>query len=105
MNYQKLFDYISQNYGINLLESEMQEICNIVNEIQKEANECQNKEIDSVKSDISEQLPMYDVEELNEIIKLFNDKKLDSYNLIARVWNKAYLIGVKERTKTGSLGN
>ena len=41
-------------------------------------------------------LPMYDVEELNEIIKLFNDKEIDLYTCIGRVWNKAYFIGAKE---------
>jgi hypothetical protein len=44
-------------------------------------------------------LPMYDVEELNEIIKLFNDKEIDLYTCIGRVWNKAYFIGAKEMAK------
>jgi ATP sulfurylase len=34
MNYQKLFDYFSKELDIDLLETEMQEICRIVNEIQ-----------------------------------------------------------------------
>lgn len=37
MNYQKLFDYLSNEHGVTLLESEMQEICNIVNEMQNQA--------------------------------------------------------------------
>jgi hypothetical protein len=44
-------------------------------------------------------LPMYDVKELNEIIKLFNDKEIDLYTCIGRVWNKAYFIGAKEMAK------
>ena len=50
-------------------------------------------------------LPMYDVEEGNEIIKLFNDKQIDLYTCIGRVWNKAYFIGANEGMKTGQLGN
>lgn len=34
MNYQKLFDYFSREHGLTLLETEMQEICNIVNDMQ-----------------------------------------------------------------------
>jgi acyl carrier protein phosphodiesterase len=34
MNYQKLFNYMSEEHGVVLLESDMQEICNIVNEMQ-----------------------------------------------------------------------
>lgn len=34
MNYQKLFNYMSKEHGVDLLESDMQEICNIVNEMQ-----------------------------------------------------------------------
>lgn len=34
MNYQKLFNYMSEEHGVTLLETDMQEICNIVNEMQ-----------------------------------------------------------------------
>jgi hypothetical protein len=54
---------------------------------------------------VSGSLPMYDVEELNEIIKLFNDKEIDLYTCIGRVWNKAYFIGANEGMKAGQLGN
>jgi hypothetical protein len=37
MNYQKLFEYMSREHGVTLLESDMQEICNIVNEMQNQA--------------------------------------------------------------------
>jgi len=48
---------------------------------------------------------MYDIEELNEIIKLFNDKEIDLYTCIGRVWNKAYFIGANEGMKANQLGN
>jgi len=50
-------------------------------------------------------LPMYDVEELNEIVTLFNNREIDLYSLIGRVWNKAYFIGANEGMKAGQLGN
>lgn len=34
MNYKKLFNYMSEEHGVTLLEQDMQEICNIVNEMQ-----------------------------------------------------------------------
>ena len=37
MNYQKLFDHMAENHGVTLLESDMQEICNIVEEMQTES--------------------------------------------------------------------
>ena len=33
MNYQKLFDYMSNEHGVTLLEQDMQEICKIVSEM------------------------------------------------------------------------
>jgi hypothetical protein len=48
----------------------------------------------------TETLPMYDVEELNEIVKLYNDKEIDLYTFIGRVWNKAYILGANEATKS-----
>ena len=57
------------------------------------------------KPDVSGSLPMYELEELNEIIKLFNDKEIDLYTCIGRVWNKAYFIGANEGMKAGQLGN
>ena len=35
MNYQKLFDYMIDEHGVTLLESDMSEIINIVNEMQQ----------------------------------------------------------------------
>jgi hypothetical protein len=37
MDYQKLFSHLSQEHGLILLQTEMQEIVSIVNEIQDEA--------------------------------------------------------------------
>ena len=34
MYYQELFDYMSKEHGVTLLETDMQEICRIVNHIQ-----------------------------------------------------------------------
>lgn len=36
MNYQKLFNYMSEEHGVTLLEQDMQEIRNIVNEMQSD---------------------------------------------------------------------
>jgi hypothetical protein len=36
MNYQKLFEYMSREHGVTLLESDMQEIVCIVNDMQKQ---------------------------------------------------------------------
>ena len=54
---------------------------------------------------VSGSLPMYDVEELNEIVTLFNNREIDLYTCIGRVWNKAYFIGANEGMKAGQLGN
>lgn len=54
---------------------------------------------------VSGMLPMYDVEELNEIVKKLNSGEIDLYDCIGRVWNQAYLIGANEGMKAGSLGN
>lgn len=35
MDYQKLFNYMSDEHDVILLETDMQEICNIVNEMQE----------------------------------------------------------------------
>ena len=37
MNYQKLFEYMSREHGVTLLVSDIQEICNIVNEMHNQA--------------------------------------------------------------------
>lgn len=54
---------------------------------------------------VSGMLPMYDVEELNEIVKKLNSGEIDLYDCIGRVWNKAYFIGANDGVKAGSLGN
>lgn len=36
MDYQKLFTYMSEEHGVALLETDMQEICNIVDEMQNQ---------------------------------------------------------------------
>jgi hypothetical protein len=38
-------------------------------------------------------LPMYDVEELNEIVKELNSGKLSLFDFVGKVWNKAYILG------------
>ena len=43
MNYQKLFNYMSEQHGVDLLDSDMQEICNIVNEMQPSDCDCEVK--------------------------------------------------------------
>lgn len=53
---------------------------------------------------VSGVLPMYDVHELNEIVKLYNSGEIDLYTCIGRVWNKAYFIGANEGMKSGSFG-
>lgn len=37
MNYEKLFNYMSEQHNVTLLETDMQDICRIVNEIQLES--------------------------------------------------------------------
>jgi ABC-type molybdate transport system ATPase subunit len=54
---------------------------------------------------VSGSLPMYDVEELNEIVTKLNSGEIDLYDCIGRVWNKAYFIGANEGMKAGQLGN
>ena len=54
---------------------------------------------------VSGMLPMYDVEELNEIVKKLNSGEIDLYDCIGMVWNKAYFVGANEGMKAGSLGN
>jgi hypothetical protein len=54
---------------------------------------------------VSGMLPMYDVEELNEIVSKLNSGEINLYDCIGRVWNKAYFIGANEGMKAGSLGN
>ena len=50
---------------------------------------------------VSGSLPMYDVEELNEIVKQLNSKEISLYNFVGKVWNKAYILGCID----GSKGN
>lgn len=38
MSYQPLFDYMSEHHGVNLLETDMQEICRIVKTIEEPIN-------------------------------------------------------------------
>jgi hypothetical protein len=42
----------------------------------------------------SEQLPDFDVQEINEIVKDCKEKKDDLQALICRIWNKGYMTGV-----------
>ena len=42
----------------------------------------------------SEQLPDFDVEEINEILKDCKEKKEDLQALICRIWNKGYMTAV-----------
>jgi hypothetical protein len=50
---------------------------------------------------VSGSLPMYDVEELNEIVKELNSGKLSLFDFVGKVWNKAYILGCID----GSKGN
>jgi hypothetical protein len=54
---------------------------------------------------VSGMLPMYDVQELNEIVNKLNSGEIDLYDCIGRVWNKAYFVGANEGMKAGQLGN
>ena len=38
--YQKLFDYMLKEHGVTMLETDMQEVCNIVNNMQQVKNDC-----------------------------------------------------------------
>lgn len=38
-------------------------------------------------------LPMYDVEELNEIVIKFNNNEITIIDFVGIVWNKAYSLG------------
>jgi hypothetical protein len=42
----------------------------------------------------SEQLPDFDVQEINEILKDCKEKKEDLQALICKIWNKGYMTGV-----------
>jgi hypothetical protein len=37
MSYQKLFDYMSNEHGLTLLQTDMQDICSIINEMENES--------------------------------------------------------------------
>lgn len=50
---------------------------------------------------VSGSLPLYDVEELNEIVTKFNNKEMTLFDFVGRVWNKAYTLGCVD----GSKGN
>ena len=43
----------------------------------------------------SEQLPEFDVQEINEILQDCKEKKEDLQALICRIWNKGYMTAVK----------
>ena len=42
----------------------------------------------------SEQLPDFDVQEINDILKECKENKDDLQTLITRIWNKGYMTGV-----------
>lgn len=42
----------------------------------------------------SEQLPDFDVDEINEIVKDCKEKKDDLQALVCRIWNKGYMTAV-----------
>ena len=44
----------------------------------------------------SEQLPDFDVEEINEIVKDCKEKKENIQALICRIWNKGYMTAVAD---------
>ena len=53
------------------------------------------------KPTVSGSLQLYDVEELNEIVKKFNKGDVPLFDFVGRVWNKAYTLGCID----GSKGN
>jgi hypothetical protein len=63
------------------------------------SNEEQNKPLQQPL--VSGSLPMYDVDELNEIVTKFNNKEMTLFDFVGRVWNKAYTLGCVD----GSKGN
>jgi hypothetical protein len=63
------------------------------------SNEEQNKPLQQPL--VSGSLPMYDVDELNEIVTKFNNKEMTLFHFVGRVWNKAYTLGCVD----GSKGN
>lgn len=73
MRYQKLFNYMSKEHGVTLLETDMQEICNIVNEIQDEA---------------LRQPPLIDSFTMQDLMLYYQDKKgLDFTSKVVDVLN------------------
>lgn len=42
----------------------------------------------------SEQLPDFDVQEINDILKECKENKDDLLTLVSRIWNKGYMTGV-----------
>ena len=42
----------------------------------------------------SEQLPEFDVQEINDILKKCKENKDDLLTLVSRIWNKGYMTGV-----------
>lgn len=93
------------------MEKNIKEAISIIEDVRKSMPECTNKAfLKGALNELNEalrlyavsgSLPMYDVEELNEIIKLFNNREIDLYTCIGRVWNKAYTLGCID----GSKGN
>ena len=61
------------------------------------SNEEQNTA--SCQTDVSGSLPMYDVDELNEIVRKFNNKEMTLFDFVGRVWNKAYTLGCVDGSK------
>ena len=54
----------------------------------------------------SEQLPEFDVQEINEILQDCKEKKEDLLTLISRIWNKGYMTAVcDEREGQTTKGN
>jgi hypothetical protein len=80
MNYQKLFDYLSDEHGVTLLESDMSEIVNIVNEMQQAPKWRDISEIDDLTEPTLVLMANIDVAKkiiLNSSIELVTEN--DSY--------------------------
>ena len=50
----------------------------------------------------SEQLPDFDVEEINEILQHCKENKEDLQTLICRIWNRGFITGVNSEAEISS---
>lgn len=48
------------------------------------------------ENEVYPQIELFDVQELNEIVNIYNNGDLSIYDFVGRVWNKAFYIGFQE---------